>query len=389
MKIFLNLEPPYEWVRVNGLKVEAFGEVDRLNEYPIGDDDEVVGVIPSAAVTMHRVTLPAKTRKQFATALPYALEESISEDVDKVHFVYPVWKAGEACNVYTVSKQTMRDWQALATDNQLPVQQLVPSHALVPFHEAAECSLALVGDQVVAHNKNGYGISLDRDLLDVWLLDMPVTTTIAVNDQALTETLIAEHPDRDFRHWPFGYKMAHWLEYPWHASVDLWGERYLPRVRRRKKGALLIPALLIGGAILLKFGYDTYRYISLHSEIAAIQREAQAVVKRAFPELGDVPAGSERALIERAIQQRQSPAAKKSVHSALAEVAAVLTRNKVTLTSIVYRNEELVVTCLLNNFSQVDLINTQLNAQKSISSKLQSSASEDGKVIASYSIRQR
>ena len=389
MKIFLNLEPPYEWVRVNGLKVEAFGEVDQLNEYPIGDEDEVVGVIPSAAVTMHRVTLPAKTRKQFATALPYALEEAISEDVDNVHFVYPVWKAGEACNVYTVSKQLMREWQALATENQLPVQQLVPSHALVPFHEAAECSLALVGDQVIAHNKNGYGISLDRDLLDVWLLEMPVTTTIAVNDEDLTESLIAKHADRDFRHWPFGHKMAHWLEYPWQATVDLWGEKYQPRVRRHRKGAMLIPVLLIAGALLLKLGYDTYRYIALHSEIAAIQRESQNVIKNTFPELGDVPAGTERTLIERAIQQRQSPAAKKSVHSALAEVAAVLSRNRVTLTSIVYRNEELIVTCLLNNFSQVDLINTQLNARKSISSTLQSSASEDGKVIASYSIRQR
>ena len=62
MKIYLNLEAPFEWARVNGNQVEAFGEVDALAEYPVGDDDEVVGVIPGRFVTTHHVNLPTKTR---------------------------------------------------------------------------------------------------------------------------------------------------------------------------------------------------------------------------------------------------------------------------------------------------------------------------------------
>jgi len=52
----------------------------------------------------HRVSLPAKTRKQFNAALPYSLEESISEEVENMHFICPTWKAGEEAKVSVVSK---------------------------------------------------------------------------------------------------------------------------------------------------------------------------------------------------------------------------------------------------------------------------------------------
>ena len=96
MKIYIRLETPFEWVRVNAKLIDSFGEVAALSDYPVTADDEVIGVVPGEWVTSHRVTLPAKTRKQFNAALPYALEEALSEDVESMHFVCPSWKANEA-----------------------------------------------------------------------------------------------------------------------------------------------------------------------------------------------------------------------------------------------------------------------------------------------------
>ena len=90
--------------------------------------------------------------------------------------------------------------------------------------------------------------------------------------------------------------------------------------------------------------------------------------------------------MEQAIARMGGPENKSSVHSALAEVAAVMARQKTTLSNIVYRNNELVITCLLSDFSQVDTLTKQLNQRRTLSATLQSSSSEDGKVIASYSI---
>jgi general secretion pathway protein L len=388
MKIYLRLEPPFEWVRTSARQVEAFGEVSTLDEYPLSEDDEIVGVVPGEWVTSHKVGLPAKSKKQFSAALPYALEESISEDVDNMHFVCPSWKANAECQVLVVSKAKMRQWQEIATQHRLPIEQLVPEHALIPFHDAADCSIALADEQIFANQRSGLGVTIDQDFLEIWMMSIPIASTIAVNDKDLTETLIADHPDRDFRHWPFGNKMAHWLEYQTDLNMDLWSDRYRPNVRRFGLRAFSLPMAIIAMAIISKFAFDTYRYIALHGEIRAIQQESQAIFKDTFPELGEVALGQERTLAEQAISRMGGADKSHSLQLMLAETAAVLRRQNVTILNLVYRDTELVITCLLSDFSQVDSLTKQLNARRSISAVLQSSAADEGQIIASYALRQ-
>jgi len=387
MIIYLRLEAPFEWTRVNAGTVQAFGEVPSPADYPIGEDDDVIGVVPGEWVTTHRVNLPAKTRKQFNTALPYSLEESISEDVENMHFVCPLWKAGEESKVLVVAKSKMTEWQQLATDARLPIGQLLPDYALLPFHDAADCTVALSDGALLANNRNGEGITIDPDFIDAWLMDTSTEDIIAVNSEALAEQLIADHSERDFRFWDFGDKLAHWLEYPQSSAIDLWSERYRPRVSRRGAKVFLVPALLVLLSISLKLGYDSYRYFAMHAEIAAIESEAQETLKRRFPVFKSVAGGTERGLMEKAVSRIGGGNEAKSIHSTLAQVSTILARQRVTLSDIVYRNEELILTCLLNDFSQVDVISKQLNGRNGITASLQSSASEDGKIVASYSIR--
>ncbi len=387
MKIYLKLEPPYEWARVTAKSVTGFGEVSSLSDYPIREE-EVIGVVPGEWVTNHRVNLPAKTRKQFNAALPYSLEESISEEVENMHFICPHWKAGEESNVVVVAKSKMLEWQRLATEHRLPVKQLLPDHSLVPFHEAADCSIALVGSELLANHRNGEGVSIDKDFADIWLMNVPMGDVIAVNDEALTENLISANPDRDFRFWDFGSKLAHWLEYEQAQSLDLWSDVYRPRISRMSKKVFVLPLIILASSLVLKLGYDSYRYVALHAEIRSIQSEAQAILKSRFPSLSDVSPGTEREMMERAVARMGGADKSKSVHNTLAQVSEILAQQRVSLSDISYRNDELVITCLLNDFSQVDLLTKKINSRSNLSAELQSSASEDGKIIASYSIKQ-
>lgn len=387
MKIYLKLEPPYEWVRVSGKSVSAFGEVPSLDDYPIGEE-EVIGVVPGEWVTDHRVNLPAKTRKQFNAALPYSLEESISEEVENMHFSCVNWKAGEESNVSVVSKSKMLEWQDLATKHRLPIKQLVPEHSLVPFHEAADCSIALVDNELLASHRNGEGVTIDRGFVDIWLMNMPIGDVIAVNDETLTESLISANPDRDIRYWDFGNKLAHWLEYEQALSLDLWSDVYRPRVSRMSKKAFVLPLMILLISLAIKLGYDSYRYFALHAEIVSVQHEAQKILKARFPSLNNVALGTEREMMERAVARMAGSDKSQSVHNALAQASAILAQQRVSLSDISYRNDELVITCLLNDFSQVDLLTKQFNRRSNLSAELQSSASEDGKIIASYSIKQ-
>ncbi|MFT6032715.1 MAG: type II secretory pathway component PulL, partial [Arenicella sp.] len=269
----------------------------------------------------------------------------------------------------------------------LPIRQLVPDHSLIPFHEAADCSLALVGNQLLANHRNGEGVSIDQDFIEVWLMNVPLSNVIAVNSEELTEKLIIMEPDRDIRFWDFGSKLSHWLEYEQALAIDLWSETYRPRVSRLNKAVFLFPVVILVFSVVLKFGFDSYRYFAMHVEIASIQSEAQNILTKRFPVFGDVTPGTERMMMVQAIARMGGPDKSRSVHSTLAQVSTILARQRVTLSDIAYRNEELVITCLLADFSQVDILTKHFNSRPGLSATLQSSASDEGIIIASYSIK--
>jgi len=264
---------------------------------------------------------------------------------------------------------------------------LLPDYALVPFHDAADCSVALTDGVLLANNRNGEGVTIDPDFIDAWLMDTDTSDIIAVNDEELTKTLLEEYPERDIRFWGFGRKLSHWVEYSQSSTLDLWTDLYRPRVRRRGNKAFIWPMLLILLSVGLKLSYDSYRYVAMHSEIAAIESEARSILKQRFPVFKTIASGTERSLMEKAVKRMGGPDELDTVHSALVKAAQVLSRQRVTLSEINYRNEELILTCLLTDFSQVDLINKQFNSRPGLVASLQSSASEGGKVVATYSIK--
>ena len=395
MKIYLRLEAPYEWVKVNEApaegqpRIDSFGEMQALDEYVFDQNDELVGLIPGEWVSTHEVNLPAKSKKLFNAALPYALEESVSEDIENMHFICPDWKVGEACHVLAVSKEKMQQWKELVMQYQLPVTRLIPDHALVPLHDVAECSIALDENIIYAKKHDDYGVTLDKDFLDAWIMDVPIEQTIAVNDKDLTEELIAEHSNRDFRHWEFGDKVVHWLDYKDVNEFDLWGDNYRPSVRRSGANPYLLPLLIIAFVVVGKVGFDLYQTIALKSEISAIKKEAQATFNDTLPEFGEVAYGQERVVMEQVLSRLGQEAQSASLQSMLSATARILRGQKVTLRDLSFQNEELVLTCLLADFSQVDKLTKQLNANARLSASLQSSETDDGKIIANYLVSRK
>jgi len=72
----------------------------------------------------------------------------------------------------------------------------------------------------------------------------------------------------------------------------------------------------------------------------------------------------------------------------LADASLVLKRMNASLIELNYQNEELVLRCVLNDFSQVDALTKQFNSRRALTASLQGSSAEDGKVIATYSLRE-
>ena len=398
MKIYLRLEAPYQWVRVDDTKtgindgeskVDAFGEVQTLDDYILSNEDEVIGIVSGDWVTTHKVELPAKTKKIFTAALPYALEESISEDVENMHFIAPSWKAGKPCQVLVVAKEKIKEWADLAQQHRLPVTRLVADYSLVPMHVNAQCSIVLDDEKIYAKRVDDYGVSLDRDFLDAWVMDVPVDLTVSVNDKELTEQLIAEYPNRDFRHWDCGNKVVHWLEYTEKLTIDLWGDHYRPSVRRSGSNPYLLSVLLFAMILIGKVGFDVYQTVALKSEISAIKEQTQAEFKKALPDFGDIASGQEKTIMEQVLSRTSSVKTNVNLQQMLAVVARVVRGQNVTFTEFSFQNDELLLTCALTDFSQVDQLTKKVNADANLSASLQSSETDDRKVVATYLIKKK
>ena len=398
MKIYLRLDPPYEWVRVDESKagivngdsrIEAFGEVQSLDDYILSDDDEVIGVVSGAWVTTHEVELPAKTKKIFNAALPYALEESISEDVENMHFVVPSWKPGQPCNVLALSKDKIAEWQGLANKHQLPITQLIPDHALLPIHDAAQCTVVIDGDLVYARQEGGFGVGVDRDFLDAWIMDVPVDLTVAVNDKALTERLISENPNRDFRHWECGNKLVHWLDYSTRCNINLWGDQYRPNVRRSGANPYSLSLLVLLMVVIGKLGVDAYQYIALKSEISEIKAETQIAFKSALPDFADVAYGQERGIMEQVLSRVGNAQKPVTLHAMLGAISTVVRGQNITINEFTFNEAGLSISCQLSDFSQVDQFTKKLNRNPLLSAQLQSSETDEGKVIAIYQVQSK
>ena len=145
--------------------------------------------------------------------------------------------------------------------------------------------MAATEQKYLANHVDGYAASFDQDFLDLWLMDVPLNATVAVNDQQLAQQLISENPDRDVRHWPFGDKLAHWLEYPVTVNFDLWADKYRPKVNALGWRSFVFSLSVFVLAMTVKLGYDSYLYFSLHSEIEHISEQRQEIVKEVLPEI--------------------------------------------------------------------------------------------------------
>ncbi|MEA3405621.1 MAG: type II secretion system protein GspL, partial [Pseudomonadota bacterium] len=66
--------------------------------------------VPTEQVSLMQQFVPGKRKQDWMTALPFALEESLSEPVEGLHFVALNRDAEGLVSVAIVSKERMQDW---------------------------------------------------------------------------------------------------------------------------------------------------------------------------------------------------------------------------------------------------------------------------------------
>lgn len=397
MKVLFRVDPPFQWVKYDGNKIESFGEVVSLAEIPLGEDIEhCIGVIDADWVSVHIVEIPAKTKKQMTSAVPYALEESLVDDIDDLHFSLLDWDVGKSATVAVVTKEKMRQIISEIHAASLELDQLLPETFVLPIHEAANHTIAVTDSingetKILARSRNQSSMVLDEDLLKSWLSLVDENDRgVGVNTEELTQSIVENFPHVDARHWAIGDRMAYWLEHKPDLSNDLLGGEFLPVQRVKGSDNLRWAAIFMGVALSLKLLFDGYEYISLWNEDRLLSKKMVSVIQESFPEVTNVIPTKERFMMQQQMDRLEgnsSTLGQFQVIVAAVAWARIQTRLDIQISDMRFKSGELVFTCLLQDFAQVDKLTKSFNNNDKITSELASSSAEGGKVSARYRLK--
>lgn len=125
-------------------------------------------LVPGLDVLLTTVQLPGIGRQKLLRAVPYALEEQLSEDVDTLHFAVGRVQPDGHHPVAVIADQRMAELLEAAGAAGLDVQQMLPDLLAIPRAEG-EISVLLDGAIALVRTGDYSGFAVDSDNLGMLL----------------------------------------------------------------------------------------------------------------------------------------------------------------------------------------------------------------------------
>lgn len=123
-------DQPAEWVVVdsNGTRKSAVsaGSLPDAAAQTAGRD--VIVLVPSASVLTTAVSIPIRGGSRLLAALPFALEEHVAEDIDKLHFAAGARRDNGLVPVAVVAHDVVSDWLDRLAEAGITPTRIVPEN---------------------------------------------------------------------------------------------------------------------------------------------------------------------------------------------------------------------------------------------------------------------
>lgn len=346
----------------------------------------VIGVVPGDAVVIRRVHLPARSRRQAATAVPYALEETLATDVEDLHFAVLDWKRGEETTVAVVERRRMDAWREALRG--VHIDALVPEPMLLPLHPQAEYTIGKLPDGgAYVRGRDGASLALDVDAVELWWreLDNP-HASVAVNDGEIAHRLV-ELGGSMVHEWGIGSDLASWLkhgEVP-EVSANLLQGDYLPSERTQALGGYKVAAGLLTLALLLRFAADGFEYLSLRAQDQELSAQIEATFRQAFPDVTRIV--NPRVQMEQKLRELKSGFVGDGYFQLmLSAVAKAVPPARATVEEITFRDNAMIVTCSTSDFAGLDRLKQLFAHDQRLRVELLSSGSRDNRVSGRFKL---
>lgn len=273
-----------------------------LAAMPQSDDATVI--VSAERVLATTAVLPRIKRSKLETALPFALEDALIDDVSEVH-VTPGAKLPDGRTVvYTLNKGWLSRFLAASSAAKVRVRRIVPEFCLLPAR-ASEWNLAWDGAQGFLATAYSLGGALDSGDDG----HAPVSLQLRLQQDAPTALrLFALGSEVQAPNWGIGVPVIFekqsfdWRKAPIPSDVPnlLWG-KYAPPPRISEFWPWLRPALM---AALLLFGIEV---VISNLEWAVLAHEKRQLA-RSMTETFQETFGADATIVDAPLQMRRNVA---------------------------------------------------------------------------------
>jgi general secretion pathway protein L len=393
--LFIRL-PEEQSAEVDWLPVDATGQPEgAAGRGPLADaagavdGRRVVMLVPGAEVLLTRVVIPTRNRQRMLKALPYALEDQLTDEVDILHFAIGRRQSDGAVPVAVIARSHLERWLEAATKAGIRPDVIAPDVLSTPW-QPGQWTVLLGNQTCVVRTGDQTGFVADPDALPQLLRlaldeagenkpdqvkviacadsknflveDMPETELVPEScPQGPLETLARSFSDRD--------------------SINLLQGSYSQREQLGKYWRPWRPAAAMLGALLLvQVTTMTVQNFRLQKESTELAQKIEQIYRNTFPEAKRVPR-------PKAQMEQQLTALRKSQGGGDRGFLELLARTGDSLKSsavmevngISYRNGQLDVELTIKDLQSLDGLKQRIE-QKGLHVDIRSATAREGNV---------
>ncbi len=409
MKIYIALDPPHNWVTTSSKNLVCdVGTIEDLSTYRLPKNvDEVIGVARGNAIACHSVKIPGKRKRNAQSALAYALEDRLTDDIEDLHFKMLHWQPDDVTYAAVVSKQQMEGWVSQFRNFGIHLDAIVAEYMLLPIHPKNKITIAVQNDDNFCIRLNQYqGIALNKDEFDYWWNSVEKEeSTFSVTDVDLARSLIAssspgdmpddmpgENHDDPARaitigHWDIGETFIKWISNQ-SVSVDidsisvLDGD-YTPSHNTKNASLLKLAAMIAVLSLVGYWGVLSYELNTLEQRKSELNNEIRSVFGQHFPDEPylDRPRSQLSNLINSA---RTGQIRYTAFQQFLNAVGDIVPQLNAEVEEVNFRENSMVVLCVVKDLSSLDVITKAFNDREGLEAELLSSGARDGKITGRF-----
>lgn len=141
----------------------------------------VVVLLPNSDIVLTNINIPSKNKKQLHQAIPYALEDTLAEDIEYLHFAIHQETASNNSQVAVINRERLDLVLDLLRKKGITAHYILPQILAQPFPEKGWSIVqqqANNASQVVSIRLNEFnGFSCDKNLLELFLTEQLEKTT--------------------------------------------------------------------------------------------------------------------------------------------------------------------------------------------------------------------